>query len=62
MAKVDTQVFLTKDYVLIKVPRKWSEKVIKSRGVGSLRGSLRNSFENISSVDLQHKTASLIAK
>lgn len=57
--KIDTEIYSTKDYVLIKVPRKMEARVDRGKGISSLRGSLRDSFKDISSVELQHKIASL---
>ena len=61
-AKVDTEIYSTKDYVLIKVPRKAEAKVGRGESISSLRGGLKESFKNISSVDLQHKVASFWQK
>jgi len=57
--KVDTEIYSTKDYVLIKVPRKVEGKSTSGKGIDALRGGLKDSFKDISSVDLQHKIATL---
>ena len=60
--KVATEIYSAKDYVLIKVPLKVEGRSTSGKGIDALRGGLKDSFKDISSVDLQHKIASFWQK